>query len=45
MEHPEGYNCHCQEYHAHGPADEAGDGDGSVGQAVGNDIGCHVDEH
>ena len=45
MEHPEGYCCHCQENHAHGPADEAGDGDGGVGQAVGEDIGCHMNEH
>lgn len=36
--------CHCQENHAHGPADEAGDGDGSIGEAVGEDIGCHMDE-
>ena len=40
----QGYNCHCQEYHAHRPADEAGDGDGGVGEAVGEDIGCHMDK-
>ena len=44
MEHPEGYCCHYQEYHAHRPADEAGDDDGGIGQAVSEDIGCHVDE-
>ena len=41
----QGCCCHYQEYHAHGPADEAGDGDGGVGQAVGEDIGCHMNEH
>ena len=45
VEHPEGYNCHCQENHAYRPTDEAGDGDGGVGQAVGEDIGCHMNEH
>ena len=45
MEHPEGYYCHCQENHAYRPADKAGDGDGGVGQAVGEDIGCHMNEH
>ena len=44
MEHPEGYCCHCQENHAYGPADEAGDGDGGIGEAVGEDIGCHMDK-
>ena len=40
MEHPEGYCCHCQENHAYGP----GDGDGGIGEAVGEDIGCHMDK-
>ena len=44
MKHPEGYNCHCQENHAYRPADEAGDGDGGIGEAVGEDIGCHMDK-
>ena len=45
MQSDQGYNCHCQENHAYRPADEAGDGDGGVGQAVGEDIGCHMNEH
>ena len=36
--------CHHQEYHAYRPADKAGDGDGGIGQAVGEDVGCHMDE-